>query len=158
MIYLSTFSEEVWDRLQKIGFIIGLLTSTIALSTYANIPLSDSLTLLSIFSLIVISWTGFDKISRKLDKLDIIENLLGQTLNIKNDPMDDPPEEKKEEKEEPIETTGAGAFGGMVLGGLIGLAFGALGVLIGGIIGAIIGDQLEREKIREEKKKKKSSS
>ncbi|MBS7610640.1 hypothetical protein KEJ27_00270 [Candidatus Bathyarchaeota archaeon] len=60
----------------------------------------------------------------------------------------------EEKKGEEVKITGAGAFGGMVIGGLLGLMFVPAGVIVGGVIGAIIGDQIEREKLKEEIKRR----
>ena len=57
-------------------------------------------------------------------------------------------------REEEIITSGGGAFLGMVIGGGMGLLFGPAGVIIGGVIGAILGDQVERESIRLERRRR----
>ncbi|MBS7612822.1 hypothetical protein KEJ48_01030 [Candidatus Bathyarchaeota archaeon] len=114
----------------------------------SRIELLVTLAVLTIDVSFIVIWCGFSWLSREINRwfMEIRDLLKRQCLR-----SDNTSEEKKGEE---VKITGAGAFGGMVIGGLLGLMFVPAGVIVGGVIGAIIGDQIEREKLKEEIKRR----
>ncbi len=160
---MPEFLKRTKEELSWVALAITLCLGVIGLSTLAGVSPIEALTFFGIFVLMVMMKNGFKETTSKLEMiLDILKSIqrqLQQSSGTRDPPFDEKERRKEEKREgEPIKTTGFGAFGGMLLGGAIGLVFGTLGVLIGGVLGAIIGDELERESIKAERKKKREKA
>lgn len=152
---LKSSIEWVTIAATILGLEVGITTIYHLSQTLLAIMLSSTgLALL----LVVLIYTLSSNIERMLDNLEstMVNEFekTRQTIASLVQSGHDPPEEGEEkEKEEEIKTTGVGALAGMIVGGMIGLALGPLGVVLGGLLGAIIGDQMEYQKLLEEKQK-----
>jgi Na+/proline symporter len=143
--------EELRARIGHLGFIFALLSLLALLQQYfglSRIEFLATFALMGIAVLMIVVWSGFSALSKEInDGFKRTGDILQRHLN----PLYESP---SEEKQEVVRTTGAGAFTGMVVGGLSGLILGPVGVVVGGMVGAIIGDEVEREKIKGEMRRK----